>query len=224
MDNNSLVISYLALRKALGVLGMALPLILWLGAFIFFRDGVQDSISHYYYTGMRDVFVGIIFAIGLFLASYTGYRDKPEEPERKPPISDNMAGNIASVCAILLAILPTTPETNPSLADSVKGVLHFIFAAGFFLLMAYFCLWLFTRTAKEGTPTPRKQIRNQIYRVCGITILVAIALIAGAKLFLSDGASKSSNIVFWLEAVAVVAFGFSWLVKGEALLWDQQLD
>jgi len=32
---------------------------------------------------------------------------------------------------------------------------------------------------------------------------------------------ESANPVFWLEAAALVAFGVSWLVKGEALLADK---
>ena len=28
------------------------------------------------------------------------------------------------------------------------------------------------------------------------------------------------HVVFWLEAVAIVAFGISWLTKGEAILKD----
>jgi len=30
------------------------------------------------------------------------------------------------------------------------------------------------------------------------------------------------DVVFWLETVAVVSFGFSWIVKGNALFRDQE--
>ena len=95
----SLVFSYLELRKAIGILGMALPFAVSLGAGILFRTGVQSSISSYYHTGMRDVFVGTLFAIGFFLLSYKGY-------ER----SDDLAGDLACIFAVGVALFPTVPD------------------------------------------------------------------------------------------------------------------
>lgn len=36
---------------------------------------LQGSVSGYYYTGVRDVLVGSLCAIGVFLFSYSGYDD-----------------------------------------------------------------------------------------------------------------------------------------------------
>ncbi len=56
--------TYLALRKAVGWIGILLPLVLILGMLLIFRgDAIQKTISQYYYTGMRDVFVGALCAI-----------------------------------------------------------------------------------------------------------------------------------------------------------------
>lgn len=57
-DNKQLVISYLTLRKTIGILGIFLPLTLVIGS-ILFGDciTIQQSISNYYHTNMRDVFV-----------------------------------------------------------------------------------------------------------------------------------------------------------------------
>ena len=71
MDNKlenerSLVFSYLTLRKAVGFLGIAFPFVLSLGALILFQTGIQSSISSYYHTYMRDVFVGTLCVIGFF--------------------------------------------------------------------------------------------------------------------------------------------------------------
>ena len=71
-SNNDLIISYFTLRKTLGLLGILLPFVLVFGNWIIFRDGLENSISSYYHTGMGDVFVGILFAMGLFLFSYKG--------------------------------------------------------------------------------------------------------------------------------------------------------
>ena len=66
--------SYLALRKAVGWIGILLPFALMLGGFLIFKEEIiQESISHYYYTGMRDVFVGALCAVALFMFFYSGY-------------------------------------------------------------------------------------------------------------------------------------------------------
>ncbi len=78
--NDSRVISYRAIRKAIGIIGLLLPIALIEGKMYYFHDpGIQGSISSYYYTGMRDVLVGSLWAIGVFLFSYRGY-DAPEGP------------------------------------------------------------------------------------------------------------------------------------------------
>ncbi len=71
--DKSLIISYLTLRKAIGLLGIALPFVLALGAVFCSRTEIQSSVSSYYHTSMGDVFVGILFVIGFFLLSYRGY-------------------------------------------------------------------------------------------------------------------------------------------------------
>jgi drug/metabolite transporter (DMT)-like permease len=213
-DNASfLVLSYLSLRKAIGLLGACLPFVLAIGLFVLYRKGLQGSISGYYHTEMRDVFVGTLCAIGVFLLSYRGYESK-----------DRIAGNLACVFAIGTALFPTAPDVmNPTHMDNVKGAIHFISAALFLLTLAYFSLRLFTKTDPKLIPTPRKTNRNRIYLVCGYTIVAAIALIAIYKVLPNDIEMRLAELkpVFWLESIAVVAFGISWLTKGEAILKDQ---
>jgi hypothetical protein len=105
----------------------------------------------------------------------------------------------------------------------VIGVIHFIFSGLFFITLAYFSLGLFTKTDPTRTPTPQKLMRNRVYVVCGYTILAAIALIAIYIVLPSEIRTYLDQIkpVFWLESIAVVAFGISWLVKGEAILQDE---
>jgi uncharacterized membrane protein YobD (UPF0266 family) len=93
-----------------------------------------------------------------------------------------------------------------------------VFGAVFLLTLAYFSLFLFTKTDQKQ-PTTEKVKRNQVYRVSGYTIVIAIVLIP-VQAFLPLDVS-AYNPVFWLESIAVVAFGVSWLVKGEMILQDQ---
>ncbi|HEX7285050.1 MAG TPA: DUF998 domain-containing protein [Candidatus Angelobacter sp.] len=200
------VISYLALRKAVGIIGFALPVVLAVGKILFESPGIQSSISRYYYTDLRDVFVGSLCAIGIFLMSTKGYDKR-----------DKIAGSAASVFAIGVAMFPTTPDGAPA---SLIGALHLTFATLLFLTFAYFCFKLFALTS--GNPTRRKIQRNAVYRVCGSIILACIALIALSALPPVKQMVEPLKPVFWLEAAAVMTFGVAWLTKGEAILKDEQ--
>ncbi|GAB4530975.1 MAG: DUF998 domain-containing protein [Anaerolineales bacterium] len=204
-----MVYSYMTLRKAIGILGIAMPFIVALGAMLIFHTGLQSSISGYYHTGMRDVFVGILFSLGVFLLSYRGYGRE-----------DDLAGNLACIFAIGIALFPTTPEDR---ALDVIGYVHLGFAAAFFLTLTYFSLVLFTKTNPVKPPTRRKLQRNRVYRVCGYIMLACIALLMVYHMLPADTvtALKRFSPVFWLEALAILAFGFSWFTKGEAILKDE---
>ena len=178
------------------------------GALLIAGVGLQGSISAYYYTVMRDVFVGSLCAQGVFLVSYR-YRQR-----------DALLSTIAGILIIAVALLPTSPvDPTPTPAQDMIGFVHLLCAGAFYLLLAYFCLFLFTRTHEDGTPpTPRKVLRNRIYRLCGVGVLIGVA---GAGIFGLAGGDLPWQPVFWFEALAGVAFGTAWLIKGEALLRDQ---
>lgn len=201
-DTPRLIVSYLTLRRALGALGLLLPPMLALGCLAFGTcDGIEDSISDYYATEMRDVLVGVLFTIGWFMFAYKGY-------DRR----DDVAGDLAWLFALGTALCP---NSSP---NAVISTLHFVFAASLFLLLSYFALFLFTKF--RGSLTEAKKKRNRIYVTCGVVILACIALIAIYFLFLSDTAVAAIKPVFWLESLALWAFGISWLIKGETLCKD----
>ncbi|MEV4311235.1 hypothetical protein [Actinocrispum sp. NPDC049592] len=96
---------------------------------------------------------------------------------------------------------------------------HIGLSAVFFLSLAVFC---FRFTLKEQDPLPdpqRKQLRNRIYITCGVVILVCLALIALFGWVLENWA-EPAHPVLWLEALATVAFGWSWFIKGKTLWKD----
>lgn len=212
-----MVISYLALRKAVGVLGMVLPVALLLGVFLFSKcSAIQDSISDYYFTIMGDLFVGILCAVALFLFSYKGY-------DRR----DYIASKLASVFALGVAFFPTTGPSVESgcnflqrNAGSVSSDIHNISAACFFGVLAYMALFLFTKG--DPHPTANKRRRNVVFRVCGYTMAAAILLLF--IYFKVPALQESLGVykpVFILETTALWAFGFSWLTKGEMILKDE---
>jgi hypothetical protein len=199
----------LSLRKAIGILGIALPFVLAIGKFVFDGPGIKPSISDYYYTSMRDVFVGTLCAIGIFLFSYRGYEFK-----------DDLAGDLACLFAVGVALFPTTPGDNPSAAQVAIGYLHYGCAACFFLILAYFSLVLFRKTGPGRAMTRRKTQRNAVYAACGVVMLACIGLLSVYGIFLRNTWLQRMDPVFWLEAIAIWAFGLSWLTKGNAILQD----
>jgi hypothetical protein len=198
-----------ALRRAIGLIGIGLPIVLPLGKVLFSGPGLPATISAYYYTDMRDVLVGAMCAIGVYLLYYPGY-DR----------GDNLTTALAGLGAITLALSPTTPPAPavPTRAEVVAGVVHYTGAGVFFLALAYMSYFRFTRTA--GDPTEQKLRRNVVYRVCGVVMVVAIAGAVLLDTVLPVAVLDAVLPVFWLEALAVLAFGLSWLVKGETLLRD----
>ena len=213
LSEDSLLISYLTLRKVVGILGMALPFVVFLGGKFIFKTDIQSSISSYYYTGMRDVFVGILWTIGFFLYSYRGYG----------PI-DNITGNLACVFAVVVSLFPTTADGSASRAEEVVGTVHLVFAALFFLTLSYFSLALFPKTNLNKQFTLQKAQRNIVYKVCGYVMLACIVLMAIYKFWVEDAVPglQAFEPVFWLEATAIFVFGVSWFTKGEAILADKK--
>ena len=220
-NSDTLVWSFLALRKAIGLLGTFLPLVLWLGALIFFATRLQSSVSAYYHTGMGNVFVGTLCAIGVFFYAYKGYT--------KGGDIDDKVGNFAGLCAIGVALFPTEPSGGIDLPPTLVGKAHVVFAALLFLTLAYFSLFLFTKSHPGRPRSPEKKKRDRVYRAAGYTILASIALIGilGGVRALGlvsqevAGAVEAWNPAFWLESIALTAFGISWAVKGQAILADQ---
>lgn len=97
-----------------------------------------------------------------------------------------------------------------------------ISAAALFLLLAFFCLFRFTMTDRPlAQTTAKKRTRNKIYYACGGIILACIVLALASNL-LSAPARDTLKPLFWCEAIAVLAFGAAWLVKGETIFRDSQ--
>ncbi len=197
--------SYTELRKAVGWIGILLPFTLMIGVSFFFNEEVfPESISHYYYTGMGDVFVGALCAVALFMFFYSGY-------DRR----DDWAGHLAGVFALGVAWFPVTATGTAT----GTGIVHLISTGLLFFVLAVFSLFLFT--IKEDKPTDQKLKRNKIYLISGLVIIACMIAIAIFHGFFSDDYPISS-IVYVAETIALVAFGVSWLTKGGDFLFPDE--
>lgn len=198
-------------RQFIGGLGLVLPVLLWLIAGWRPTEGLPrwellGSVSAYYYTGAVAAFVGILFALGVFLFTYRGYNN---EYRRR----DRVAAIVAGSTAFLVAFCPTSAPNDlsvPSWWTPRTGTIHYISAVILFCAFSFFSLFLFPKSkVGGGKPLPLdKQARNWIYILCGIAMVVCM-LWAGSAYF--TGAP-----IFWPEALALEFFAVSWLVKGRA--------
>ena len=207
---NTHTISYMGLRQVVGLLAIALPLVLVIGEILLDGPGMEASISAYYYTSMRDVMVGTLCAIAIFLLSYRGY-------DRR----DDIAGDLACAFAVGVALFPAAPEAGASSTQLLVGHVHSVSAGAFFLTLAYFSYCLFTKG--DNVSTRRKVWRARIYRACGVIILLCAIGLGVMKLLPMDSPVRGLSPVFWFEAVGIWAFGWSWFTKGEGILRDKEV-
>src|SRR6185312_5964742 len=206
---NPIVLSYLALRKAVGAVAFSLPFVLAIPWAILHHE-IRSSISGYYYTGMRDIFGGSRCAIAMFMLCCRGYDQK-----------DEIAGLVSSFFALGVAFFPTAPSQNITQHQREIAIVHYAFAALLFLTLAYFCLVLFRMTAKNREVTPRKVTRNRVYKYCGLAIVLSICLIILFKMLAVKYLFGHVGSVFCFESTALFAFGIAWLTKGETFLKDE---
>jgi hypothetical protein len=196
--------SYVFTRFAIGLLGVLLPLVLvFLEPALF--DGLpapRGSLSAYYYSGLREVFVGGLCAIGVFLLVYKVLDFSWE----------SLLSSLAGTAAVVVAVFPTerpgdgvTPTPfQVKLGEGVVTAIHYGAAVAFIALLIPIVLF-FSRD--EG----RRQHRNWqgFHAVSAAVILFGAALAAFAGI--TGGPDKG---VLFGEWIAIWAFAASWLVKG----------
>jgi succinate dehydrogenase/fumarate reductase cytochrome b subunit len=193
-------------RRLIGWIGLLLPALLVVIAIE--RDGLArwrslESISAYYYTGAVAAFVGMLVALALFLFTYRGF----DNPHHK---ADRAVAIVAGLAALAVAFFPTAaPAGVPPLSWWTRstGVIHHAAAIVLFVMFAVFALWLF-RLRKDGK-TETTGWRNKVYLASGVAIVACIVW-AGYN-------GYSARQIFVPESIALIAFSFSWLVKGYAV-------
>jgi hypothetical protein len=187
--------TYLCLRLVMAVIAISLPLVFLVSAY---WVGMQNSISAFYHTDMRNVFVGVLFAIGICLYVYKGYNNL-----------ENYGLTTAGVFLLGVALSPTS-SPNVSLAWYFP-VIHNICAVTFFGLIAIVCIF-----ARENGITKTEEFRSAYFFTAflmGLVLVAAFALLLIDKIW-GIGFSTST---FWVEAAAVWVFAGYWCIKSREL-------
>jgi len=213
------------LRKLVGILGMALPLLLYIFLLISYgRVKPLESISDYYYTRVAGIFTVILGTLAIFLMVYKGKKS-----------IDFYLSLIAGFFALCVVLFPTDNITeickNPDKEyavtilkeSSFRAYFHYASAGIFLLCLAIMSFFLFTKSDKKKHERgKRKKVRNRIYRTCAVVIVLSLLVIfLGFLNIIPHDFYEKNHLTFWMEATAVESFGLSWLIKGETLFKDK---
>jgi hypothetical protein len=200
--------SFLLMRTVIGLIGVLLPFGLMFGDWwIVAGDVPRSSLSAYYHTGVRDLFVGSLVAIGIFLITYRFFE----------LILDNVLSVVAGLAALGVALLPTDsrlPDTplQTRLGEDLVGNVHISCAVVFVSSLAVMS-WLFANDRPDEDPNPRPRWVKPLHRTCAVVIMLAMAYMLANAVWHLD-----RHAAYWGETVATVAFGISWLVKAGEML------
>ena len=173
----------------IGILAFIFPIIL------FIQNGLKQSISICYYSPKsHDIFELVLGGIGLFFLCNRGYTK-----------SESIANKVAGICMLLIALCACANSSK------VYGItifyIHDICAIILFSDLAYMSYFLFTKVKVRMTEC--KIIRNKIYKICGVMMMIFLISIILLSHF-NYTIMISENLLFWTFAIA-------WLVQGELL-------
>lgn len=221
--------SYRTIRLVVGCLGILLPVLLMLGEAFYLPGTVQvrGSLSAYFHTPMRDVFVGVLCVIGVLLATYMS---------GEPRTWDFRVSLLAGIAALGLVFFPMArtglPPGSPpcgtvpvpsgcsfveqALGEQRTEVIHTVCAGVFIVgLMVMSLLFAATQVLPEAGFTERPGHNRAVFWThvgCALGILAGgLWAFIGGLLNLHLGPLPP---VFLGEVICVWAFGISWLLAG----------
>ena len=238
---NQVIRSYMVLRNAIGLIAVGLTFAVYLGNWIIFShhrwacllpvgNQLPDSLSGYYYSHMRNVFVGGMSAAAVFLIFYRG-------DDRR----ERWLTNAAGVFAVAIALFPTShPHVSPGCGpvtqilrqpaphESAIAWVHTGCLIGLMATIA-FVIWRYTREysqeqqrkmVAEDQEVERdarlKRRNNKWYYGC-IAAMTAAGIFAGVQELFGSHLKAQAPWLLYAELVAFVAFGVAWFVKGRAI-------
>ncbi|MEL7098712.1 MAG: hypothetical protein AAGM84_07785 [Pseudomonadota bacterium] len=232
------------LARLVGFTAIGLPILLAVGTVIAagcFRDSISHF---YHTQFMGGVFVGLLFFIGGFMIAYTGasWLERVGSTIAGlcafgvalfPTAGSGCEGQETFLSRVFVEVTQA-PAGGPPYTFGQGDVFgqsyfslfgaaseyHMAFAGAVFVYLGLFCLFVLRRVipAKHGegpSMIATKRRRNTLYFWCGVVILVCVGVLALKGRLVGDLTSWDAlNLTFWVEAVALWAFGLAWITKG----------
>ena len=210
--------TYMCLRFVMAIVAFILPVVFLISAK---WVDMQGSISAFYHTDMRNVFVGLVFAIGMCLYAYKGYNNL-----------ENYCLTAAGLFLFGVALAPTAvPQdcVNSIHCDNWDlPIVHNVCAVVFFSLIAVVCIFARSHPLKKsGNGDKSYDVSfSTAYNI--IATLMTIVLVVAAILFILDRFRDITfpSSTFYVEFAAIWVFALYWCVKScelnslERALWQ----
>lgn len=212
----------LSLRRWIAISMIVSPAICLLSGFIGFRWSNDfgfwfQSISAMYWSSARNIMVGLISIVSIFLILYRGY----DWRDRVINIASGLCflGIIAFPSyskAVLANNFPTFFEAFPNIDQAICNTIHRRVSMVAFLIQTINLAFVFT--LHKGEMTEKKKVRNIIYKVlAGCTVAVFIVTFILSETAARGRVVKFQAEAFVLECLAFIFIGIAWLVKSESL-------
>jgi hypothetical protein len=203
--------TFLWLRTFVGVLGIALPVVVIVVATAAFGErSIRPSLSGYYYSGARDIFVAILSATGVFFIGYV-LAEKSLE---------NTLSGVAGVSALVIAIFPTRRPSKAIpltplqklLHEHTVEIIHYVSSATFIVALTGISFLYGWR--ERHRPRRDRQKRSPVFWgryhfVCAGLLALSLVWIAATV-----GVGRPPHARLIGEWVSAWSFGASWLMKG----------
>ncbi len=201
--------TYRALRAGLVALGLALPWVLWIGGRLA-GDPLQRSMSAYYFTPMRDVFVGTLFAVAALLVLYKGYT-----------VIEDRVLDLAGVLLAGVALFHADPPGCGAAGPPVNP--HGVLAVLFFACIAYVGVFRASDTLGLVHDAARAARFRRTDRLLGALMIASPLVAVVLRLALQAPGGGARSLAFFAEATGTTVFAVYWLVKSrEIALTDSE--
>lgn len=189
------------------MLAALFPVAFLASSFVLQRTAFQTSISFYYWTHdpERNVFVGTLCAIAVFLVLYKGYT-------RLEDWVLNLAGTSAAGVAFF-------PMDRMGDCSSSGFSAHGVFAVTFFACIFYVCIFMSGNSLPEMHNPIRERRFRIAYRWCSGAMITSV-VIALLSRFLPREWTQSlceQSAIFWFEAIGIWSFSAFWYIKTREL-------
>lgn len=200
----------------IGGIGVLLPTLLFVADWLYLRGAVsvKGSLSAYYHTSARDLFVAALCITGVMLLTYMAAQASTWDfwlsslaglavlgvafmPTKRPILSD--AGPSCGPGS--MPVPPGCTQLQQAFGETAVASVHYVCAGIFILSLAALCFLFAHREQIHGARTSRARL----HRLCGFLILAAVAwVIVGGAL---DAEIRSFTPLYVGEVVSVYAFG-----------------
>jgi hypothetical protein len=205
-ETGSMVGTFLLLRRAIGWIGTLLPIVVIAGDAAFSSGPLPNSLSDYYYTPMRNILVGALCVLGVFLLLY----DVSVRVDR-------WITNAAGIGVLGVAFLPGSPPVaHLTTSQEVIGNLHVFFAAIAFVGLSA-TMWRFAYAVSDGPDAAPPSARGAVFYRVSACVMLGFVILSGVAILLPLSVQNTTLAIYDTEALAIFTFGISWLVKGRAL-------